>query len=404
MDLINAGQAATQQAPAPPTGPAPPRTGAFADVRARWLLVWALGGALLITGLADAAVNVFDLAIPDDALTILLYLPLVAWVVVMVGRRARVDLGVMFRWPRLGSYWGVVVGLFFLQLLFSLAAITLTQLVFPDLGDALVGVGEGNLLIAILAITIMPPLVEETVFRGVLLERYAVKWRIGVGIVVSAIFFGLLHVDPVGAGMFGVITGLLYLRTRSLWPGILIHAANNGFVLVVTRTAGAESDAAEATLTESLTTAGVLLAISVPFLAWFIVRTWPTRTTPTPYQHHEMTTGLPPRTISALRWSAVPGEVGIEVSSTRAQVADLSGAPLAVLPLDRVRAVYPTETPAGMSVVVLLHDGSWTTLQPLPGDPKRAKSLTLALSERVQFQLRPASTAQAGVVAGTQDR
>ncbi len=384
MDVLNAGAAALP-APAPPAAPAPPRTGAFADVRARWLLVWALGGALLISGLADGAASAFDIVIADDLLTILMYLPMVAWVAVAVVRRAGVDLRPMFRWPRLGRYWWIVAGLFILQLVFSLAAITLTQLVFPGLGDGLEDVGQGNLVIAVLALVVTPPLVEETVFRGVLLERYAVKWRLGVGILVSALFFGVLHVDPIGAGMFGVVTGLLYLRTRSLWPGILLHAANNLFVLVATRTVDPGVDVAEPTLTESLTSAGVLLAISVPFLAWYIRSHWPDRSTLTPYQRHEVAVGLPARTFAGLRWSAVRGPVRLEASSTRAEVVDATGVALAVLPLDRVRAVYPTDAPGGQAVVVLLHDGSWTTLRPTPDSPKRAAVLALTLTERVRF-------------------
>ncbi|MGB7982358.1 MAG: type II CAAX endopeptidase family protein [Candidatus Nanopelagicales bacterium] len=390
MDSTRVGLA-TQPAPDPQAAPAPapPRTGAFIDVRTRWLLVWAILGALAITGIAQAVERTFDVSVPSDLLTIVLYLPLAAWVWLLVARRARVDLRVLFRWPRLGAYWWIVAGLLVVQLVFSLGAITLTQVAFPGLGDSLEDVGQGNLVIAVIAIGIMPPLVEETVFRGVLLERYAVKWRLGVGVLVSALFFGILHVDPVGAGMFGVITGLLYLRTRSLWPGILIHAANNLIVLIAQRSVDPGADVPEATLTDSLITAGVLLLISVPLLAWYIRHNWPSRSAPTPYQRHEIRTGLPSRTVADVRWSAVPGPVQVEVSATSAQVADPAGTPLAVLPLARVRAVYPTDTPEGLSVVVLLHDGSWTTLQPA-GNSTRAKVLALTLAERVQYRPRPA--------------
>ena len=44
-----------------------------------------------------------------------------------------------------------------------------------------------------------------------------------VAIVVSSVAFGILHVDPVGAGVFGAMTALLYLRTGSLWPAIGAH-------------------------------------------------------------------------------------------------------------------------------------------------------------------------------------
>ena len=41
--------------------------------------------------------------------------------------------------------------------------------------------------------------------------------------------------------MFGVVTGLLYLRTGSLWPGIIIHFVNNLVAVVAIRVAGPEA-------------------------------------------------------------------------------------------------------------------------------------------------------------------
>ena len=77
----------------------------------------------------------------------------------------------------------------------------------------------------------LPPLVEEIIFRGFLLERWSVKWRVGVAVIVQAVAFGILHVDPVGAGVFGVVMALMYLRSGSLWSRSM-HAINNGTVLL----------------------------------------------------------------------------------------------------------------------------------------------------------------------------
>jgi membrane protease YdiL (CAAX protease family) len=364
-------------------GVEPPRTGAFSDVRARWLPLWAVGGGLALLGLVMGVGGLLGVSVSDEWAGILLYLPMVAWVLLIVGRRARVDLRVLFRWPRLGSFWWVVAGMLVVQFLFSIGAATLTQLVFPGLADALDGVGEGNnLVLAIVGLVVLPPLVEELVFRGVLIERLAVKWGLAIAIVVSSVGFGLLHVDPVGAGMFGVVTALLYLRTGSLWPGILIHAANNAVALASMRLA--EPGPLPSTQ-EALATAAACLALSVPFLAWFLWRHWPRRGAFTPYQWHEWTHGLPPRDLAPVGWSAAPGTPLRLVAGPTALVLSAhgpGGQPLALVPLEQVQAAYPTPVPGGSQVVVLLRDGSWTTLQAAGGLPAANDRLARVIGER----------------------
>jgi membrane protease YdiL (CAAX protease family) len=387
MDVIPVGPAGhgepkTSEGPAP-TSPTAPRTGAFGALRTRWLLIWAGAGAVLISVIFGALGMLEDPTF-SELISVLLYLPVIAWIGVMVVRRGGVRLNAMLRWPTLGTYWFVVAGILVVQFMFSLAAITLTELVAPWMDDSLEGVGEGNLLVALIGIAILPPLVEEITFRGVLLERFAVKWRVGVAVIVSAVFFGILHADPVGAGMFGVVTGLLYLRTGSLWPGIIIHFVNNLVALLAIRIVGTEAAAQSPTLSESLTSAGLFLLLSLPFLVWFIWTHWPARDSLTPYQRFEIRAGLPPRTFRPVAWSGAATPVQVEATSTHLVVSDVAAAPVAVLPLERVSAVYPSNSPGGSQVVILLRDGSWTTMQVPPGEPRANRELALTLTERAQ--------------------
>ena len=372
--------------------PTPRPPGAFARVRLVWLPLWAIGGALVLMLGAEAVAAATGTTVSEDLLGVLLYVPVVLWVLLVVVRRNGVDLGVMLRWPRLGAYWWAVAGLFVVQLLFSLGAISLTQLVFPGLADALEGVGEGNLMLAVLGLVILPPLVEEVVFRGVIVERLSIRWRVRAAILVSALAFGILHVDPIGAGMFGVMTGLLYLRTGSLWPGILIHFANNLLALVATRMA--TQPEVEPTVTESLTTAGMALALSVPFLAWFIVRNWPARDAVTPYQAHEGE-GAPAlsTTFPDVVWSAAAHPVRLTVTEThlivdRSTDPGAPEAPIAVLPVEQVAAAYPADVPGGQHVVILLDDGSWTTMRVGWGAPGPTAELARTITQRAADRRR----------------
>lgn len=385
--------------PVPPAGPAHvpapptprPRTGAFGRVRSRWLLAWALVGSVLLLAAVELASSVLGLPVDDELVGVLLYLPVAAWVVAMVGGRAGVHLTALFRWPRLGAYWWVVAGMLVVQFLFSIAAVTLTQLVAPGLDDALAGVGQGNLVLAVLGLVVLPPLVEETVFRGVLVERFTVKWNLVAAILVSAVLFGILHVDPVGAGVFGVVTTLLYLRTGSLWPAIVIHFVNNLVALASMRLVGNNVEAPAPELGEALATAGVLLALSVPFLAWFVWTHWPRPGTATPYQSFEAAHGLPERHVDAVAWSGAPGRpLRLTATSSHLVVGPpiTPPQPIAVLPLEQVRAVYPSPTPGGEQVIVTLRDGTWTSLQVRGGLPGANRELADIVRERVEASAR----------------
>ena len=84
------------------------------------------------------------------------------------------------------------------------------------------------------------PFVEELVFRGVLLSGLASRMHIGWAMLVSAIVFGCVHLPdfkfawyPVPALiLLGLVLAWLRVRTRSLWPSITLHAANNFFAVL----------------------------------------------------------------------------------------------------------------------------------------------------------------------------
>lgn len=82
-------------------------------------------------------------------------------------------------------------------------------------------------ILGLICLAVLPPLVEEWVFRGVLLRRWSEKYSRKKAIWWSSILFGLLHTDPIGATVFGVVMCCLYLYSGSLWVPIVCHALNN---------------------------------------------------------------------------------------------------------------------------------------------------------------------------------
>ena len=75
------------------------------------------------------------------------------------------------------------------------------------------------------------PVVEEVVFRGAILRALLQKkWNPWYAILISAAIFGIIHMNLTqgfSAFAVGIFMGWLFYRTRSIWPGVIIHMMNN---------------------------------------------------------------------------------------------------------------------------------------------------------------------------------
>lgn len=146
---------------------------------------------------------------------------------------------------------------------------------------------------------IVAPIVEEVLFRGIIFQRFATRWKITMGIIWSSILFGFLHFNPIGLSVFSVIVTLLYLKTHTLAIPILFHAINNGIVAIVSwatlNTATTQPTLAEVQSVETLRWGAALIVISAPVLVWFIKQNWVKSEDVLPYIHNLKTPILPPR-------------------------------------------------------------------------------------------------------------
>lgn len=91
---------------------------------------------------------------------------------------------------------------------------------------------------SLLLIMILPPIVEETLCRGVVLEAMLLRWRPWIAVSASAILFGFIHLNPwqfFYATWIGLVIGFVYLRFRSLGLCMLMHGVNNGMSWLMLR-------------------------------------------------------------------------------------------------------------------------------------------------------------------------
>ncbi len=97
--------------------------------------------------------------------------------------------------------------------------------------------GSRLVLLAVL-VCVLPPLVEETLFRGYIQRRLLQRWSPAAAIATSSVFFVLAHFDPVhvlAVIPLAIWLGVVAWRSDSLWPSILCHAAQNSFALWTAR-------------------------------------------------------------------------------------------------------------------------------------------------------------------------
>lgn len=117
----------------------------------------------------------------------------------------------------------------------AFTAIYASLIVQPHQKD--IAEGFGRLPVQILLIVIAAPVSEEVCFRGMLFGGLREKLpRLGAALICGLIFGGLHALTGVTAVppliVFGFLLALLYEKTGSIVPGILLHMLNNSVALL----------------------------------------------------------------------------------------------------------------------------------------------------------------------------
>ncbi|CAA2102533.1 CPBP family intramembrane glutamic endopeptidase [Variovorax paradoxus] len=89
---------------------------------------------------------------------------------------------------------------------------------------------------AVLAVCVMAPMLEEMLFRGIVLRGFLRRYPRWQAIFMSALLFGAAHMNIyqfVVGFVMGTVLAWLYERTRSLIPCIALHAAYNTTTLLL---------------------------------------------------------------------------------------------------------------------------------------------------------------------------
>lgn len=131
------------------------------------------------------------------------------------------------------SAFGWMALTFFLYLAFTIFySLVITEPKQKDIAESF-----GPTVVQVLLIVIAAPIAEETCFRGMLFGGLREKLPRLVAALITGLIFGGLHaltgvtaVPPLI--VFGFLLALLYERTGSIVPGILLHMLNNSIALL----------------------------------------------------------------------------------------------------------------------------------------------------------------------------
>lgn len=105
-------------------------------------------------------------------------------------------------------------------------------------------VGGTQLIFVFLTLVILPPVVEEIIFRGFLFRRLKKLINVYPAAIITSVIFALAHTEFLGDNPLNWIAAIdtfilsffliyLLLKTNSLWPSIFLHGIKNCIAFVV---------------------------------------------------------------------------------------------------------------------------------------------------------------------------
>ncbi|WP_153639681.1 CPBP family intramembrane glutamic endopeptidase [Prolixibacter sp. NT017] len=139
---------------------------------------------------------------------------------------------------------------------------------------------------AFLTMVVAAPVLEEILFRGVILEGLLKNYSPAKAIIWSAVIFGVAHMNmwqTTSAILAGLLLGWIYWKSKSIIPGMVIHFVNNlvGYIAMI-NAANANESLSDGIGDKLIYGTVLLIALGLFILTWrWLNKRW-TRPTPEP--------------------------------------------------------------------------------------------------------------------------
>lgn len=97
---------------------------------------------------------------------------------------------------------------------------------------------NSSFIYLILSVCIIAPIIEEVIFRGIILNGMLKRYNPSTAIIISSLLFALIHGNlhqGINAFLLALIIGCIYYKTHSLYLTIYCHFFNNttSFILFI---------------------------------------------------------------------------------------------------------------------------------------------------------------------------
>ena len=185
-------------------------------------------------------------------LTPLTYLPAIIYVSRKSLRNSQSGIGYKLNSSHFGSFKGWQIALITVALVFAtmitaewpnywndrfLESIPSMQSFHEMITEILKnGMTDPPFWVSVICTAIFPAIFEEWLCRGVVLRGLLTRMKPVWAIVISALFFGVIHLNPwqmLNAFILGMLLGYIYYKTGSLWLTMLYHFVNNGSLVIL---------------------------------------------------------------------------------------------------------------------------------------------------------------------------
>lgn len=137
----------------------------------------------------------------------------------------------------------------------------------------------------------LAPIVEELVFRGLVLQNLMQRTSITRAILLSSFAFSVIHFHPfiIIQFCFGIFVSIIYIKTQSLFLPIAVHILVNSITkLAIYIDASVSTTNETAEFSKYLTVAGpwilVITAFGLVTFGYYLRSNWPCRDVFLPYQ------------------------------------------------------------------------------------------------------------------------
>jgi|TARA_B110000240_G_C13374458_1_gene399683 membrane protease YdiL (CAAX protease family) len=86
-----------------------------------------------------------------------------------------------------------------------------------------------------MGLILLAPILEEIIFRGIVLKGFLINYNPKKAILLSAIVFGIVHMEPtqvINAFIIGLFFGWIYYKTKSILITMILHFIANSSVFI----------------------------------------------------------------------------------------------------------------------------------------------------------------------------